>query len=153
LNDRRWVIHTRTEERPPARVANNTTIANSMLSDGCVIETGVQINCSVLSPGVVVHAGAVVRNSILLTDVVIEAGAVVERAIIDKRSRIGQGARVGSADEKSGLTVIGKNSQVPPGTTIEAGVTIATDVIASDYPSLRVASGQTIETKRQPYEI
>ncbi|MDP3185580.1 MAG: sugar phosphate nucleotidyltransferase [Anaerolineales bacterium] len=153
LNDRRWVIHTRTEERPPARVANNTTIANSMLSDGCVIVTGAQIDCSVLSPGVVVRAGAVVRYSILLTDVVIEAGAVVERAIIDKRGRVGQAARVGSTDEKSGLTVIGKNSQVPHETIIEAGATIATDVIASDYPSLRVKSGQTIQTKRQPYEI
>jgi hypothetical protein len=36
---------------------------------------------------------------------------------------------------------------------VEAGAEIETDVIASDYNGLVVKSGETIQTKRQPYEI
>jgi hypothetical protein len=36
---------------------------------------------------------------------------------------------------------------------VEAGAEIGTDVVASDYTSQVVKSGETIQTKRQPYEI
>ncbi|MFH2102548.1 MAG: glucose-1-phosphate adenylyltransferase [Chloroflexota bacterium] len=153
LSDRSWVIHTRTEERPPLRIANNAKVDNSMVSDGCSIETGASIECSVLSPGVIIRSGAVVRHSIILTDSVIGANATVENAILDKRVRVGENCHLGAAHGGSALTLIGKNSEVPPGTVIEPGAVIGVDVIASDYPDLRVKSGESIETKRQPYEI
>jgi hypothetical protein len=68
LYDRRWVIHTRTEERPPVRFPEESSIYASMITDGCFIEAGARVASSVLSPGVIVRAGAVVRESILLTD-------------------------------------------------------------------------------------
>jgi hypothetical protein len=36
---------------------------------------------------------------------------------------------------------------------MEPGATVSTDVIASDYPDPVVRSTDTIQTKRQPYEI
>jgi glucose-1-phosphate adenylyltransferase len=155
LYDRSWVIHTRTEERPPVRVPESARIYATMLSDGCYIQNNAIVESSVLSPGVLVRQGAVIRESVILTDTVIEEGAVVERAIIDKRARIEKGARVGGriGDPDIRLAVVGKNSVVPAGMIIEPGATIGTDVIASDYPSNVIKSGEIIQTKRQPYEI
>ena len=155
LYDRSWIIHTRTEERPPVRVPESARIYASMISDGCNIHGNSTVESSVLSPGVIVHPGAVVRESVILTDTVIHEGAVVERAIIDKRAVIEAGARVGGGigNPDIRLAVIGKNSVVPAGGVIEPGATISTDVIASDYPAQVIRSGEIIQTKRQPYEI
>lgn len=153
LNDRGWVIHTRTEERPPMRIAQGASIESSMISDGCIIEAGATVQSSVLSPGVVVRAGAKVCQSVVLTDTVIEAGATICRAIIDKRVRIGEKAAVGSSEPGAALAVIGKNSEVPAETVVEPGAVIGTDVIAPDYSSRAVRSNEILQTKRQPYEI
>ncbi|MCA1711610.1 MAG: glucose-1-phosphate adenylyltransferase, partial [Actinobacteria bacterium] len=71
---------------------------------------------SVLSPGVVVEAGAVVRDAVLLHDVVVRAGATVQRAVVDARTEIGSGVRVGGAD---GVALVGSGQcleqDVPPG--------------------------------------
>jgi glucose-1-phosphate adenylyltransferase len=155
LYDRSWIIHTRTEERPPSRITENATIYASMISDGCLVGEGARVESSVLSPGVIVGPGAKVRESILMTDTVIEKGAVIERAIIDKRVHVGENAHIGGgiADPNIQLVVIGKNSEVPAGMRMEPGAAVGTDVIASDYPEPVVKSGDTIQTKRQPYEI
>lgn len=152
LNDRTWVIHTRTEERPPVRIAEGAIINDSMLSDGCIIESGSIVDRCVLSPGVVVKTGAVVRQSVLLTDVVVGSDAKVEKAILDKRVYIGEKAIVGSILEHK-ISLAGKNSQIPPGAFIKPGAIIANDVVGADYESLSVESDTTIETKRKPNEI
>jgi glucose-1-phosphate adenylyltransferase len=155
LYDRSWIIHTRTEERPPSRILEHAYIYASMLSDGCRVQEGARVESSVLSPGVIIGAGAVVRESIIMTDTVIEKGAVIERAIIDKRVRVGENAHIGGgiADPNIRLAVIGKNSEIPAGMIVEPDAAIGTDVIASDYPGPVIKSGETIQTKRQPYEI
>ncbi|MCS7010297.1 MAG: hypothetical protein NZL98_02865, partial [Anaerolineales bacterium] len=86
---------------------------------------------------------------------VLESGAVIERAILDKRVRVASGARIGGGigDPNIQLTVVGKNSIVPSGVVVEPGGAVGTDVIASDYPASVVKSGETITTKRLPYEI
>ena len=77
LNDRDWLIHTRSEERAPAKVGATSQVHRSLISHGCVIN-GTVVN-SVLSPGVRVEVGAVVRDSIVMFDSVIRSGAVVDR--------------------------------------------------------------------------
>jgi glucose-1-phosphate adenylyltransferase len=155
LYDRSWVIHTRTEERPPVRIPQNACFFASLISDGCYIQENARVESSVLSPGVIVRTGAVVRESIIMTDTIIESGAVIERAIIDKRVHVEENARVGGgiANPDIQLAVVGKNSVIPAGMIVEPGATIGTDVIASDYPGPVVKSGEYLETKRQPYEI
>jgi glucose-1-phosphate adenylyltransferase len=155
LYDRSWVIHTRTEERPPVRVPETARIYASMLSDGCYIQGNATVESSVLSPGVMVRPGASVRESVILTDTIIEEGAVVERAIIDKHSSIKAGARVGGGigDPDVRLAVVGKNSIIPAGAVLEPGATVSTDVIESDFSAQVIKAGEIIQTKREPYEI
>lgn len=155
LYDRRWVIHTRTEERPPVRFPDEAQVYASMITDGCFIEAGARIESSVLSPGVIVRAGAVVRESILLTDCVVESGAVIERVIFDKHVHVGQNARIGGGvhDPNVRLTLVGKNSKLPDGLVVEPGAEIGTDVVHSDFENLHVKADQIIRTKRKPHEI
>ena len=155
LYDRRWVIHTRTEERPPVRFPEESSVYASMITDGCFIESGARVESSVLSPGVIVRPGAMVRESILLTDCIVESGAVVERAILDKRVRVGQNARIGGGVRQPDiqLALVGKNTTLPANMVVEPGVEIGTDVTPDDFESLHIKAGQIIRTKRQPYEI
>ena len=155
LNDRSWVIHTRTEERPPVRISSGARVSDSMISDGCVLSTDAIVERSVLSPGVRVMPGAIVRESVILAEAVIQAGAKVERSIIDKRVNIGENAVVGGIDLSGDLaiTMIGKNSQLPEKLIVEAGAVIATDVIPSDLSTNLVRSGDYILTKRLAYEV
>jgi len=159
LYDRDWLIHTRSEERAPARVGSTAQVLRSMISHGCVIN-GTVVN-SVLSPGVRVDVGAVVRDSIVMFDSVIRTGAVLSRAILDKEVVVGPGAIVGdgndltipNADEPtrlySGITLVGKRASIPRGVRIGRNVKIEGDVRASDFPGRVVPSGATVE-HRQP---
>jgi len=155
LYDRRWVIHTRTEERPPVRFPDESCVYASMITDGCFVEAGARVESSVLSPGVLVRPGAVVRESILLTDCIVESGAVVERAILDKRVRVGQNARIGGGVHQPDiqLALVGKNARIPEGLVVEPGGEIGTDVTPDDFKTLHVKAGQPIHTTRKPYEI
>ena len=130
LNDRSWIIHTKSEERPPVMIHQGAVIHDSLITDGCVIAPGARIDRSILSPGVVVGAKAVVRQSVILTETSIEPGARVERSIIDKVVRVGRGARVGRlprAEEKLGITTVGKNAQIPEKTVIAPGAVVDAD--------------------------
>jgi glucose-1-phosphate adenylyltransferase len=155
LNDRSWIIHTRTEERPPVWIARSATIENSMICDGCEIASDAKVIRSVLSPGVLVKQGAVVRESIILTDSVIESDAIVERSIIDKKVHIQSNVKVGGmgTDGEPILTMVGKNSIVPQGFIIEPGAVIGTDVTDSDYPAKVVRGDDYILTKRLAHEV
>lgn len=135
LNDRTWVIHTRSEERPSVNITAEAKITNSMLTDGVVIGKNAVVENSVLSPGVFVGPNAVVRDSVILNDVYIEEGAVVERCIIDKIVVVGHRARVGKIQDVGdlGITIIGKNTHIPPNWTVGQGCTLGTDVSEKDF--------------------
>jgi glucose-1-phosphate adenylyltransferase len=154
LNDRSWIIHTRTEERPPVWISGHGVFEESLITDGCQIESEAHVERSVLSPGVCVGRGAVVRESVILTDTTIEDGAVVEHAIIEKRVRVGRDSRVGAmrASIQPLISMVGKNSIVMPGMVVEPGAVIGPDVIDSDYASHLVRGSDYIQTKRMPYE-
>ena len=154
LNDLGWLVYTRSEERPPARIGPDAVVTRSMISHGCVIDGTVEH--SVLSPGVRVAPGAVVRDSIVMFDAVIGEGATLDRAIVDKEARIGAGAVVGSGDDlrpnreeperlNAGITLVGKRARVPRGIEIGRNCRIDPGVIERDFGSTReVASGSTI---------
>jgi glucose-1-phosphate adenylyltransferase len=139
LNDRAWIIHTRSEERPPVSILEGAIIKDSMITDGCVISPGARVEKCVLSPGVYVGPGAVVRESVILTDAWIDAGARIERAIVDKAVRVGRKARIGRSArgekpaEGHGITTIGKNAEIPDGVTVRRGAVVHTDVTAEHF--------------------
>ncbi len=153
LQDRYWIIHTRSKERPPASIRTGATLNHSLITDGCVIEGSVEY--SVLSSGVRVERGAVVRNSIILTDTVIKAGAVVDRCVIDKRVRVGNGAHLGWGKDYSinslgnlvtGITLVGKNTHLPASMRVGRNCVLIGDMQESDFSSETIASGMTVST-------
>ncbi len=155
LYDTGWLIHTRSEERAPARIGPTASVHRSMISHGCVIYGTVEH--SVLSPGVRVDVGAVVRDSIVMFDCVIRAGAQVDRAILDKKVSVGSNAVVGEGSDltipnrqeptrlNTGITVVGKRAMIPTGVRLGRNVKIAEDVRAGDFRGRVVRSGQTVE--------
>jgi glucose-1-phosphate adenylyltransferase len=158
LYEREWLIHTRSEERAPARVGPTANVHRSLISHGCLVWGTVER--SVLSPGVRVDPGAVVRDSILMFDAVVRAGAVVDHAILDKEVVVGPNAVVGYGDDfetpnrqeperlNSGITVIGKRAVVPNGVRLGRNVKIGERVKAADYGRRRsIASGGTVEAR------
>ncbi|MBC6935318.1 MAG: hypothetical protein DWB42_05720 [Chloroflexi bacterium] len=152
LNDRTWVIHTRSEERSPVHIHTGAIVRNSLITDGSVISEGAVVENSVLSPGVYVGPNAIVRESIVLTDTYIEAGAVVERCILDKIVVVGHNARVGKITDMGelGITCVGKNTHIPAGYTIGHSVILGTDLRLEDfgqYPTKSVPSHTEIGYK------
>jgi glucose-1-phosphate adenylyltransferase len=160
LYDPDWVIHTRSEERAPAKIGSTAQIHRSLISHGCQIE-GTVVN-SVLSPGVRVDVGAVVRDSIVMFDSVIRAGAVVDRAILDKEVVVGQGAIVGEGPYdgapnrqepsrlNTGITVVGKQSIVPRGARLGRNVKVGGGVKSSDYATKVIRTASSVEPAPAP---
>jgi glucose-1-phosphate adenylyltransferase len=152
LYDPGWVFHTRSEERPPARVNTGATISKSLVSNGCLIEGTVER--SVLSPGVWVKRKASVRYSIIMNDTIIGEGAVVNHAILDKNVVIGERCHIGFGEDltpneeqpdlKMGLTIVGKNTNIPAGIKIGRNCVIACDLEEGDFESDFIPSGKTL---------
>ncbi len=154
LYNRAWVIHTRTEERPPARILRGAVVEDSLISDGCVVEPGAKVVRSILSPGVYVSAGGQVSESILLTDTTIGREARVERAILDKRVCVGDQTVIGSLQvDPLSIPMIGKNAILPARIVVEPGASIGVDVAASDFSNEVIRSGMYIQTRRLPNEV
>lgn len=154
LLDRDWIIHTRSEERPPVNVRTGATVSHSLVTDGCVIQGSVEF--SVLSPGVRVERGAVVRHSIVLTDSVIKAGAMIDKCIVDKQVTVGSNAYLGWGKDytpnslgnlTTGITLVGKNSQLPPGLRVGRNCVLVSDLQESDFVAETVPSGTTLSAK------
>lgn len=155
LNDRSWIIHTRTEERPPVRISAGGEVIDSLITDGCEIYPGARVERSILGPGVVVHPGAQIRESVILTGSVIGANAVIERTIVDKRVQVSENVRIGGMGDQvqQAITMLGKKCSVPANMVIEPGAIIGTDVFADDYTSQIVRGDDYIQTKRLAFEV
>ena len=161
LYDTNWVIHTRSEERPPARLTQRSRAHYSLISHGSIVN-GTVIR-SVLSPGVFVGEGALVQDSILFTDCIVGPGSVVSRSILDKNVVVGRDCTVGDGDDltpnrkepknlTTGITIVGKDSRIPSGLRVGRNVKIGSDVQEREFDSaLRngrvIPSGATVEVE------
>lgn len=164
LYDSQWVIHTRSEERPPARLTARGRVGCSLVSHGCIINGTVER--SVLSPGVFVAEDAIVRDSIVFANSIIGPGSVVDRCILDKNVVVGKDVRLGHGEDTranrreprnldSGITIVGKGARIASGWSIGRNCRIGSDVVERDferlatpdgYATLEIPSGDTIET-------
>lgn len=141
-------------DRCPARIFGGSRVRGSMISAGCVIE-GEVVN-SVLSPGVRVGPKALVKDSILFDDCDVQAGAVVDLAILDKRVRVGAGAKIGVGERSctpnklfpkhlyTGITLIGKGTLVPGGAIVGRNCIINPHKKESDFSITRLESAETL---------
>jgi len=154
LYDPDWVIHTRSEERPPAKLGPQARVSRSMICNGCTVRGHVER--SMLSPGVYVSPGAVVRDSVVMNDTWIGPSAVLDRVIVDKGVVVGAGVKLGYGDDMTivnkqqpdrlttGITVVGKGAHIPGGVTIGRNVVINADRNEEDFSGETVESGETI---------
>lgn len=155
LHDPNWVVHTRSEERPPVKLGPQAQVANSLISNGCVIRG--RVENSVLSPGVYVSPGAIVRESVIINDTWIGPGAVIDRAIVDENAVIGAGTFLGYGDDSTpnhqmpdrlntGITVVGAGANIPGGLVIGRNVLIHSERSEGNFPQgvTEIASGETV---------
>jgi glucose-1-phosphate adenylyltransferase len=153
LYDSSWVIHTRSEERPPVKCVPPGELVKSMASNGCVIH-GTVMN-SVLSPGVRVEKGAVVRDSVIMNDTVICAGASIECCVLDKEIVVGANAKLGGGKDdtpnklepgnlNTGITIAGKRAHIPEGAVIGRNCRIDPSTGPDDFEYLEIPSGGTV---------
>ena len=151
LDDPDWPILTNFENLPPARLLGSGRVSESMICDGAVINGTVE--SSIISPNVVVEEGAVVRNSIVFAGCSISGGAKVNLAIIDKNVAVGRNSKIGfgvdfRANEdhpsimSSGISVIGRGSQIPADSVIGRNCLVHTPRGAA--AALQVESGRTL---------
>lgn len=157
LYDPGWVIHTKSEERPPAKIGPQGSVQSSLICNGCVIRG--QVIRSVLSPGVYVSPGAVVRESVIMNDTWIGPAAVADRCIVDKNVVIGAGTCLGWGDDlttpnqrypdrfNTGPTVVGKGAHIPANLRIGRNVVIQADVDEQAFSAFgeMIPSGATVE--------
>jgi len=152
LYDPNWKFYTQTEEMPPAFVAKDAVVENSLVSEGSEIEG--QVFDSVIFQGVKVERGAVIRNSVIMTRTVIKEGSKIENAVIAENVVIGKGVVIGEGEYKesmldpkiynSEITVVGMNARIPDETVIGKNVVIGHDVKESDFEKLNIESGEFV---------
>ncbi|MGQ9472892.1 MAG: glucose-1-phosphate adenylyltransferase [Candidatus Caldatribacteriaceae bacterium] len=156
LYDSKWPIYTPVEDRPPVKLGKEAVVENSILGSGTIIN-GKIVN-SILFNGVYVSEGVEIRNSIVMDDTVIEYGTHLDRVIVDKLVVIGREAFIGYGEDftpnrrfpqmlQSGLTVVGKNTRIPPGTIVGRNCRIGSDLSGESFPGSFIPSGESLENK------
>jgi glucose-1-phosphate adenylyltransferase len=153
LYDPNWVIHTRSEEQPSGKIGPQASLVNALVSNGSIIEGTVKR--SVISPGVYIAEGATVIDSVIMNDCYIGAGSTVRQGILDKNVQVGENVTIGTTEGpltpnrkdpdklNTGLTVIGKRTQIPDGVTIGHNVVIDPYLKPERFSS-DIASGETL---------
>ena len=148
----RWPVLTRDEERPPAHLGEHADVEESLVANGCRVSG--RVRRSVLFPGAVVERGAEVTDSIVYPDTRIGRGAKVDRAILDKHATVGAGAVVGWGEPPrdpahawlDGLTLVGKDAQVPEGARVGRGVVIGIHASFEGAPR-EIAAGSMLPSR------
>ncbi len=85
-------VYTKVKDEVPARYSKTSKVANSLVTDGCVVEGSVEN--SLLFRGVQVAKGAVLKNCVIMQECQIQANAVLENVILDKKCTILRGRRL-----------------------------------------------------------
>lgn len=128
LDDPRWTVLTRNEERPPAKFGAHARVHNSLVAAGARVDG--TLTRSIVFPGAWVEEGAVVEDAIVFHDAWIGRGARITRAILDKDVIVGEGSNVGgpapgAGDDDASLTVLGKEAIVLAGERVLPGSSVA----------------------------
>ncbi len=82
-------IYTKVRDEMPARYGLSSSVSNSIVADGCLIEGEVE-NC-VLFRGVQIGKGCKITNSIIMQDTVISKDVTLDYVISDKDVVFGEG--------------------------------------------------------------
>ena len=89
-------IYTKIRDDNPTRYLEGSSVKNSLLADGCVIEGTVEN--SVLFRGCKIKKDAVVKNCVLMQDTVVEPNCNVEYVVTDKNVHITEDKKLAGTD-------------------------------------------------------
>ncbi len=101
-------IRAKEDDEAPTYLAPESSVVNSLIADGCIIEGTVEN--SILFPGVTVAKGATVRNSVIFKRASVGENASVSYVIADKYVRIRHGGTL--AGNENYPVAVTKNSVV-----------------------------------------
>ena len=120
LSDPNWRIYSRTSSLHPQYIDANSSVENSLVTDGCHIYG--KLDYSILFENVTVEEGASVEYSLVMPGAVIKKGAQVKYSIIAENVVVEENASVGTepTGEDWGITVIGADLNVGKGATVGA---------------------------------
>lgn len=89
-------VYTKVRNSTPAYYAPTSSVKNSLVADGCVIEGTVEN--SIIFRGAKIGKNATVRNSIVMQDGIISSGAFLNYVITDKNAVIRDGRMLSGAE-------------------------------------------------------
>ncbi|GFP04550.1 glucose-1-phosphate adenylyltransferase [Lactobacillus helveticus] len=101
LYDRSWRIFSKNPIAPPQVIIDNAEIENSMVVDGCYVDS--MVKHSILSTNVDVQKGAQIIDSVIMPGVKIGKNAGIKHAIVGENAEIGNGAVVEDKDGRIGI--------------------------------------------------
>ena len=85
-------VFTKVRDEMPACYADQASVVNSLVADGCQVEGTVEN--SILFRGVKIAPDAHVKNCIIMQDGQVHSGAYIENCILDKQAVIKRNARL-----------------------------------------------------------
>ena len=128
LSDPNWRIYSRTSSLHPQYIDENSSVENSLVTDGCHIYG--KLDYSILFENVTVEEGASVEYSLVMPGAVIKKGAQVKYSIIAENVVVEEDARVGTepSGEDWGITLIGADLNIGKGANVGAKQMIVENV-------------------------
>ena len=120
--DKKETIYARNSALPSSYIDEDAKIADSFVAEGCEIYG--KVVHSVISVGCTIGEGAQVEDAVVMPGVVIEAGAIVRNAILGENSKVGKNAVVGGAfaeGEQKSISVTSKGAVVEANTVLLPG--------------------------------
>lgn len=151
-----WKLHTRSEEKSPAKFGKEGRSCCSLISNGAIING--EVSHSIISPGVYIEKGAVVKNSIIFNNTKTRSGSFIYKSIIDKEVEIKENCKIGNGDDytanklkpdllENGLNIIGKGAKIPKNTVLDRNCRIYPYVNPKNFNERKISSGSTISSK------
>ncbi|MBM2826575.1 MAG: glucose-1-phosphate adenylyltransferase [Dehalococcoidia bacterium] len=158
LYDTDNLVYTNNRELPAAKIGPRAHVSRSLVSQGCIVNGYVEH--SILSPGVFVEAGAVIKDSIIFNDTFVSSDSVINFSILDKQIMVKRGCHIGYGDDFSpnfrrpdvlsnGITLIGKNAQLPSGLNVGRNCIIGPGILEQDFNGFFVPSGETMDPREK----
>ena len=120
--NKKSTIYARNSALPSSYIDEKAVVDNSFVAEGCEVYGSVKH--SVVSVGCTIGEGAQIEDSVIMPGVTVEAGAIVRNAILGEDSRVCRNAVVGGAfaeGEKRQISVTSKGAVVEANAVLKPG--------------------------------
>ena len=115
-------IYARNSALPSSYIDDKATVVDSFVAEGCEVYGSVKH--SVISVGCTIGEGAQIEDAVIMPGVVVEAGAIVRHAILGENSKVCRNAVVGGAfepNQKKKISVAGKGVVIEENAVLAPG--------------------------------